>query len=139
MKNDSWVFPTKTTKKLILNGPYLDWPTQKICYSRPPKITSNRIFYFTEKYQIYILYQKTFIKKNCIKERTVNLKIELINWILSNPAYAHKWISTSMKDLKMILLNILQNALICLFKYFISHITEIPWNDTLLYYRSNQR
>ena len=38
----------------------------------------------------------------------------------------------------MILLNILQNAAIYLFKYFALHITAIPQNDTFLYHRTNQ-
>ena len=39
---------------------------------------------------------------------------------------------------KMILLNILQNATIYFFKYFVLHITVIPQNDTYLYHRTNQ-
>ena len=33
---------------------------------------------------------------------------------------------------------ILQNVTICLFKYFVSHITVIPRNDTFLYHGINQ-
>ena len=32
----------------------------------------------------------------------------------------------------------LQNVAIYLFKYFVSHNTVIPQNDTFLYYRTNQ-
>ena len=39
---------------------------------------------------------------------------------------------------KMILLNILQNFAIYLFKYFVSHIMITSRNDTFLYYRINQ-
>ena len=40
--------------------------------------------------------------------------------------------------LKIILLNILQNDAIYLFKCFVLHITAIPQNETFLYYRANQ-
>ena len=39
---------------------------------------------------------------------------------------------------KMILLNILQNVAIYLFKYFVAHIMVIPQDDTFLYYKQNQ-
>ena len=39
---------------------------------------------------------------------------------------------------RMILLNILQDVVIYLFKYFVSHIVVIPQNDTLLCYKQNQ-
>ena len=39
---------------------------------------------------------------------------------------------------KMILLNILQNVAIYLFKYFVTHIMVIPQDDTFLYYKQNQ-
>ena len=39
---------------------------------------------------------------------------------------------------RMILLNILQDVVIYLFKYFVSHIMVIPQNDTLLCYKQNQ-
>ena len=40
--------------------------------------------------------------------------------------------------LKMIFVNILQNAAIYLFKYSVSHIAVIPQNDTFLYQKANQ-
>ena len=39
---------------------------------------------------------------------------------------------------RMIFLNILQNVVIYLFKYFALHILVIPQNDRFLYYRPNQ-
>ena len=39
---------------------------------------------------------------------------------------------------KMVLLNILRNVGIYLFKYFVSYITVILRNDASPYYRSNQ-
>ena len=39
---------------------------------------------------------------------------------------------------KMILLNILQNGAIYLFKYFVVHTMIISGNDTFLYYKTNQ-
>ena len=40
---------------------------------------------------------------------------------------------------KMILLNILQNAAIGLYNFFVSKFTVIPRNDTFLCYSTNQR
>ena len=38
----------------------------------------------------------------------------------------------------MIFLNVLQNATISSFKYFILHVTVISQNDTFLYHTTNQ-
>ena len=40
--------------------------------------------------------------------------------------------------LKMLLLGIVQNVAVYLFKYFVLPITVIPRNDTFIYYRKNQ-
>ena len=39
---------------------------------------------------------------------------------------------------KMILLNVLVNVVISIFKDFLLLIIVIPWNETFLYYRANQ-
>ena len=62
MKNDSWVFLTKATAKLIINVIHHGWVTN-IFRTRLPKMVLNSIFvpsHLTEKHQICILYQKTW-------------------------------------------------------------------------------
>ena len=64
--------------KLILNTAHHGWVQKKIFHSRLSKTAFNRIFspfYRTEKLQICILYQTTFIRKDCFKYCKKSLKI----------------------------------------------------------------
>ena len=68
------VLLTKITEKLILNVAHHGCVTMKMFQSRSPKTTLNSIFlsFYLIGKQIYILYQKTFMKKiivwkNCVK------------------------------------------------------------------------
>ena len=66
-------FLTKMTLKLILNVPHhFGNNSNNKTDNRFPKMTlygiSLKPFYLTEKHQIFISYEKTFIKKNSIRE-----------------------------------------------------------------------
>ena len=56
--------------KLILNTAHHGWVIKEIFHSTSLKIALNGIFlpfHLTDKHQVYILYQKSFIKEECFK------------------------------------------------------------------------
>ena len=95
----------KRTAKLIINVVHHGLGVKKIFSSRLPKTALNSVFflplYLLKKHQIFILYQKVFLKKSCIKE-LCKKSIEKIMWDL---AYKQKRIiSAFIKALRMKLL-----------------------------------
>ena len=87
-KNNSWVFLTKITAKLILNVVYHGLGTKKIildCLKQPQ--TAFLSFYLTEK-------------TNCIKELCKKSFENILNLIMQNSVYMQKMIiSASVKTL----------------------------------------
>ena len=65
----------KMTAKLILSVVHHGWATMKMFHSRSSKTALKGIFlpfYFIDKHEIYILYQKAFMK-NELHEKIVDL------------------------------------------------------------------
>ena len=97
----------KLTAKLIINVVHHGLGVKKIFSSRLPKTALNSVVVFSylfillKKHQIFILYQKVFLKKSCVKE-LCKKSIEKIMW---DSAYKQKRIiSAFIKALRMKLL-----------------------------------
>ena len=97
----------KLTAKLIINVVHHGLGVKKIFSSRLPKTALNSVvvffylFILLKKHQIFILYQKVFLKKSCVKE-LCKKSIEKIMW---DSAYKQKRIiSAFIKALRMKLL-----------------------------------
>ena len=70
-------FGKKITSRLILNVPHYVWAMYRIFHPRSLKMALSGIFYRTEKHQLYIVYQKTFIKKRLYKRTVWKYKSEI--------------------------------------------------------------
>ena len=86
-KNDSWVFLTKITAKLILNVTYQGWE-MNIFHSRLPKTALNSIFL------AFCLTEKM----TCIKELCQKLVKNILDYIMQNSTFTQeKFISNKFR------------------------------------------